>query len=308
MNTQPPSQHEVLSDEEQSLALVVRALPGGDPPAALDALILRAASNAVASRPEKNTRWAKGWLGTSALWLGTAAASVLTLGIGWQVFQSMRAPIYELPDSENVRIAQGINRDDANESLIVEMTPAREPLPISAPPPMNTTEQSAGGLAAAAVREKEGAVRREMTDAAQAKKASSAEDKMRSNRDSIALATAVSAPPPPPPAPVMAPAPAANAINNLSQNLESVTVTGSRLGQGDSEARQAAQRSSSADSFGKIQTSIDEDAKLAPALWLDAVKDRVKRNDIEGAKASLKLYKQTHPKLRIPEELKFLLK
>lgn len=321
MNTQPPRQHEALSEEEHELARVVRALPGGEPPAALDALILKAATDAVASsHPQKNSRWKKGLLGTSALWIGTAAASVLTIGIGWQVFQSMGAPIYELPDSENVMSRQEVDSNDKSESITVDMIPAREPEPTS-PAPLETESMAADNAAASAtqdaqpeplyseMRARETAARQEIADASLAKKTDSDKEKIRQDQfaktDSAPQMASVMVPdPPPPPSPVAAAAPPASVGYAEHKELDTVTVSGSAM-------RRSNQEESAAKAISRnqiIQLSIAEDAKLRPDLWLDAIKDRVESDDIEGARASLKLYKQTHPKLRIPEELKPLLK
>lgn len=325
MNTQPPRQHEALSEEEHELARVVRALPGGEPPAALDALILKAATDAVASsHPQKNSRWKKGLLGTSALWLGTAAASVLTVGIGWQVFQSMGSPIYELPDSENVMSAQETDDSHKSETITVDMIPAREPAPTS-PAPQDeaelasdmaaATDDAAASVAKAKpdvmkeeMRARESVARQEMADALLAKKTNDDKASMRQDqaaeRDQVPQMAEVVAPAPPPPSPVAAAAPAASAGYAEHKELNAITVTGSKI-------KQTNQDEAGIKVFSRnqiIELSINEDAKLRPDLWLDAIKDRVERNDIEGAKASLKLYKQTHPKLRIPEELKPLLK
>ncbi len=324
MNTQPPRQHVVLSDDERELARVVRALPGGEPPAALDALILKAATDAVASsHSQKKSSWAKGLLGTSALWIGTAAASVLTIGIGWQVFQSMGAPIDELPDSENVMSRQEIDSDHKSDSITVEMMPAREPTPTSPPPlsPNAESEQVADAAAAFVdpvekpktmqpeMRVREAVAQNEMADATLAKKSNDDKDSRRRDQakaeadwvpQTAGAVASVAAPAVPPP-----PAPAAPANYSERKELNAVVVTGSRVRRVDSESSQPVQVLSRADIS---ETAITEDAKLRPDLWLDAIKDRVESDDINGAKASLKLYKKTHPKLRIPHELRFLLK
>lgn len=327
MNTQPPRQHVVLSDDERELARVVRALPGGEPPAALDALILKAATDAVASSySQKKSPWTSGLLGTSALWIGTAAASVLTIGIGWQVFQSMGAPIDELPDSENVMSRQEIDSGHKSDSITVEMMPAREPTPTSPPPPPLEEFQQAQDLAAASdaaapvvaqekpkamppeMRAREAVAQKNMADATLAKKSNDDKDGRRRNlakaeadwvpQTSGAVAS-VTAPAPPPPAPT------ASANYSESKELDAVAVTGSRVRRADSESSQPVQVLSRA---ATAETAISEDAKLRPELWLDAIKDRVESDDLKGATASLKLYKKTYPKLRIPDELKFLLK
>ena len=321
MNNQPPSQHESLSPEERYLARVVRALPGGGPPAALDALILKAASDAVASSSHsaRNPRWTKAWLSTSALWLGTAAASILTVGIGWQVFQSMSAPIYELPDDQNVMSKQEVDSGHKEDALTVDLIPAREPEPTS-PPPAELAEANSASDAAASgalaqkpqaieskMRTRQNEARQEMADTMTERKATS--DKQQANRAQAAesdwvpqTAGAVAAAPVAAAAP---PPPAASVGYSDSKELEAVIVTGSRIKRVDAESSQPVQVLSRAKI---VEAETTEDSTLAPAQWLDAIKHRVERNDIEGARVSLKLYKQTHPKLRIPEELKPLLK
>ena len=323
MNTRPPSQPETLNDEERELARVVRALPGGEPPSALDALILKAATDAVASTASPMTsRWTKSLLGTSVLWMGTAAASILTVGVGWQVFQSMRAPIYEMPADENVVSAQETDQLHKNESLIVDVVPARELMPTSPPPPdaFADTEQADDAAASMAAAEKPKAAvpqmranempaRQTIADATAEK---SDKDEMRMRREQAAtlgLLGETAAPPPPPPPPAMASAPMASANNSASKEVDSVTVTGSRLRRAvEEEGKQSSKTLSRSAYAEKIRASVDEDAKLAPAEWLDAIKDRAELNDIDGAKASLKRYRETHPTLRVPDELKFLLK
>ena len=51
----PPT--EALDEQERELARIVRALPGGEPPPALDARILKAAANAAASTRRPGARW-----------------------------------------------------------------------------------------------------------------------------------------------------------------------------------------------------------------------------------------------------------
>jgi len=325
MNTQPPRQPAHLSDVERELARVVRALPGGEPPAALDALILKAASDALASSDSpKKSRWSKAWLGTSALWLGTAAASVLTVGIGWEVFQSMRAPIYELPADENISTAQEIDNSHKNDSIAIEVIPAREPAATAAPPTDAAAEQENAATGAMASLEKAKATksemraaeidsRRKMADAGAAKKTN--EDKSRMRNDQaiaadMSLPEAASAPASvaaaPAPMPAM-PAPAPTVAGNSErQQLGAVTVTGSRIKQVGNEKVGPQTLAREADAF--VEEAISEDAKLAPELWLAAIQARVDRDDIDGAKASLKLFKKKYPKQPIPEELKPLLK
>lgn len=338
MNTNPPSQHEALSQEELELARVVRALPGGGPPPALDALILKAASDAVASaQPSKKSLWSKGLLGTSALWLGTAAASVLTVGIGWQVFQSMRAPIYELPADENISTAQEIDQSHKDDSLIVEMAPPREPAPTSPPPPEPFAEADKASAVAAAPmapaekpaamlpekRERQELARQQIANQmaadALAKKTDDGSAEMRRDQAAAAadlalqaseVAAPAAAPAPPPPMPVGAIAPAVSGSAKGLENKEIYTVTApaTRIRRAEEESNAPAQSRSFGYGKAKLNTAADEDSKLSPELWLYAIRDRVKRDDIEGAKASIRLFQETFPTRRIPEDLKPLLK
>jgi hypothetical protein len=82
MNTQLPP-IEPLDEQEREFARIVRALPGGDPPAALDARILKTAANAAASSRRPTSRLLAS---AGALWgIGGAAAAVLALGVSWQM-------------------------------------------------------------------------------------------------------------------------------------------------------------------------------------------------------------------------------
>ncbi len=86
----PSSDIDPLGPDERELARILRALPAVEPSAALDAKILRAAADASASRGRRRS----GWLGAGgALWgIGSAAAAVLALGIGWQALYGNHHP------------------------------------------------------------------------------------------------------------------------------------------------------------------------------------------------------------------------
>jgi hypothetical protein len=122
MNT-PNRPHEELDADERELARVVRALPGNEPPPALDLRILRAAQDAVAL-PGKRKRRAL-WAANSAgsFWgFGTAAAAVLAVGISWQMF--MRAPSGNLPTSSPAAVAKdGVADDEATSVDFVSIAP-----------------------------------------------------------------------------------------------------------------------------------------------------------------------------------------
>jgi hypothetical protein len=351
MNKQPPSNssHDLLDAEERELAKVVRALPGGGPPAALDALILKAATDAVSSQSSKSaSRAAKGFLGSSMLWLSTAAASILTVGIGWQVYQSIRAPIneigiYESPDATSSKPAQ---EQAQNDSMVIEMQAPREPVPTSPPPP-----EAIANDAAAAV-EPENARNRFADDAPAAptkavvaaeglSRAMADKQKMEAKKaappaedwvapdpqssmaaDESSASAEMSAPPAaaatPAPAIVAAPAPTARNKDNRdgyappsNQELKEVTVTGSRIQRAETESASPVGKISQANAETQASATrrrVAVDSELAPFEWLNAIKKRRDDGDLIGAKTSLKKFQETYPRVRIPNELKPLLR
>jgi len=110
MNPNDPTDG-ALDPDERELARVLRALPSGEPPAALDARILRAAADAAASAPARRRRALGLFGGGSAVWgIGTAAAAVLALGIGWQAMYGNQ-PL--LPRSSPVALPADAAGDDS---------------------------------------------------------------------------------------------------------------------------------------------------------------------------------------------------
>src|SRR5690348_8421756 len=128
MNTLPPN--EPLDDQEREFARILHALPSGEPSPALDAKILRAATNAAASskRPVRRVLASAG-----ALWgIGSAAAAVLALGVAWQLR-------YGTPDHAAVPSApraQAVSdSDDGSVQVELSSQPADAPFVAPAPPP-----------------------------------------------------------------------------------------------------------------------------------------------------------------------------
>lgn len=129
MSTQMPPQ-EPLDAQERELARILRALPGGEPPASLDAGILRAAANAAAGSRRPGARLLAS---AGSMWgIGTAAAAVLALGVAWQ----MR---YAEPDrasaAQSAPRAQAVSDVAEDEAVQVELGEQRKDAPASMPPP-----------------------------------------------------------------------------------------------------------------------------------------------------------------------------
>ena len=142
--TEPKPPTEALDDQERELARVLRALPGGEPPAALDQKILRAAANAAASSRRPRSRWLAS---VSSLWgIGGAAAAVLALGITWQMLDPTRPEL--APSSRPVPAASSEDSAvtvDLGESM---QAPAMQQAP-AAPAPVGQASAAAARDAAA---------------------------------------------------------------------------------------------------------------------------------------------------------------
>jgi hypothetical protein len=145
MNTLPPNQP--LDEEERELARILRALPGGEPPAALDAAILRAATNAAAAsqRPVRRALASAG-----ALWgIGSAAAAVLALGVAWQLRYGVNDASIT---AERAPHANLVADDAEDDSVQVDIPAQAENAPMAPPPPALANEKAAAAPAASGLR------------------------------------------------------------------------------------------------------------------------------------------------------------
>jgi type IV secretory pathway VirB10-like protein len=267
MNTPQDPRQTPLQDDEAALARVLRALPAGEPSARVDAAILAAATDAVG--PRENASPSRRRLPAWAL--GTAAAAVLAIGVGLQ----LRPPL--APEA---------------------------PAPAEAP----VSKQEAAKPAVAMA---------EMT----------AEPSADASADAAAgVGPAAAPPPPPPPAP---PAPAA-APPAEAPALDQIVVSGTRITPEAIEAQQAAdaapsrrQREAGAAAQRTevlLETApsapappppasvaplppVDDDAALAPADWIERIRERMQQGDTAGARASLLRLLQAHPDTDVPADL-----
>src|SRR4249919_4365786 len=127
MNTPRPPM-EPLDDQEREFARILHALPGGDPPPALDAAILRAATNAAAASKRPGARF---FASAGALWgIGSAAAAVLALGVAWQLrYGDTRAPL-----ADSAPRAHVVSDTAEDEPVQVDLGPAPEAMPAPMSP------------------------------------------------------------------------------------------------------------------------------------------------------------------------------
>ena len=287
-----------LQDDEIALARVLRALPPAEPPAHLDEAILRVATDALSPERRKPVRGLR-WLPTWAI--GTAAAAVLAVGIGVQ----LRPPLAPQYPASGVA-EKAPERPEARERLAIELIQpdqAPAPPPASAPP----------------------------------------EPSRSSGRPPPPPAPAPPVPVAPPvasaaiePVPQALPAEAATpylsdeSAMEFDRPPEPVEITGSRVpreatdqarrahresyarraqakaGEASGAAAPAPQNSGPVSGLAEAQATaapVAEDARLSQADWLDRIRERRRRGDDDGARASLRLFQQAHPGAPVPSDL-----
>ena len=324
MNTLPPN--EPLDEQEREFARILHALPGGDPPPALDAAILRAAANAAASsnRPVRRMLASAG-----ALWgIGTAAAAVLALGVAWQLRYGVTDRQAAETAAPRAHVVADVAQDD---SVQVELDTQPADAPFVPPPPPPPSEALAAKpvaptrfrqqpaqparvapAAAAPAAAPEAfaddhldehvareAVAAEQAAAAQAR-AADAEMELKGfaaqkERQAMAKAAASNAAPPPPPAPMAAPAPASAA----ESSLDKVSVVGG--------ARDDAAAGVGAGALARAEPAKTEAPLRKPGTWLADIRKLRDAGKIEEARASLVEFRKKYPKWVVPTDLAPLL-
>ncbi len=128
----PPN--EPLDAQEREFSRILRALPGGEPPARLDASILRAAADAATASGRPHARWLASM---GSLWgIGGAAAAVLALGVAWQMNnpERMSAPSQGAP-AASAAASQAAQAEDSAVSVDFKERAAAESDASPPPPP-----------------------------------------------------------------------------------------------------------------------------------------------------------------------------
>lgn len=301
MNTQEPID-EPLDPNERELARVLRALPAGEPPAALDARILKAASDALAASARRR-RFA--WLGTgSALWsIGSAAAAVLAIGIAWK---TVAPPTRNLPATTPAPVAADAA---VQEGVPVEF---KEEAPRSydnAPPPAD----DAIGRADAATASQPAPAQKQAPSAPAAFSDPALDEHAANDIGLVADAPAE------PPAPATAapraqlqsaettamPAASAGAAPNRESAEEQALAKSARdLADLEADARLSQQRRKETETLDRVQS----DTRRYPESWLLKIRARRQEGDIEGARASLRLFVAKYPRYAVPDDLQTLLR
>lgn len=281
MNKQIPTTEE-LDEQERELARILRALPGGEPPAALDARILKAAGNAAAASRRPRTRWlASG----GAMWaIGSAAAAVLALGVSWQLMvpeqRAMRsdaAPAAGMQDAaEDSTISVGLEERQASEPDAATASPPAKTSVL--PEPVRNANQAALNAPppppAAPVPEPFADERLDKQVASSADAGVSAET-----------------------------APQAAAVAGRSE-----AVSSAALAAPTAKAAAESQMSQRAAAAAEASAITSGSGPMKPANWLAHIRRLLDENRAAEAKASLLEFQKSYPDFVIPSDLAPLLR
>jgi hypothetical protein len=284
----------LLDEDEAALARILHALPGGEPPAALDARVLKAAQDAVAATPEPRRRGSR-WILSSLGWLGTAAAAMLTVSVTVRLIDD---PEMRMPPLRQVA--------PATEAADAAAEPEQAPIPVDL----------------------EAAVR------AEAASEEAQERAMGGRADAAASMDSIPPPPPPATrTPARQPAPAApepfpqediaaNASAAAtgyagepaadSSEVEGVAVLGSRVrraaeaeaappAQTDDRDQAAAPQLGAAASAEAQATSGFE--LRGPAEWLNEIRRLLDAGQREQARRSLADFRRAYPNYTVPSDI-----
>jgi Meckel syndrome type 1 protein len=316
MNT-PSSPIDPLEPHERELAWILRALPGGEPPPALDARILRAAHDALA-QPAPRRRMLLAGGSSGALWgIGSAAAAILAVGIGYKLTVP---PDSSLPVPRSMPVSTDSTADQ--EATAVEFRPLPERRQDAAadaappPPPAELKQEQvprrrvampppAPVMAPAPAAPEPFPQAEEFQYSAPADAATAESDSAGFN---------ASAPSPP----------AAAATGGAGRDARSAYSERQRdeaLGRLSSDAAKAAapapgtvgerevaaQATVAKEDVGSLQKRVEADGALARSAWLDRIRARAQAGDMAGARASLRLFVERHPHYIVPNDLRPLL-
>ena len=334
--TQPQDpRKQPLQDDEIALARVLRALPAAEPPASVDAAILRAATDAVSPgrrKPAGGLRWLPTWA------IGTAAAAVLAVGIGVQ----LRPPL--APEAGPASVSEAVKPlPQARERLsvdLVEPDQAIAPPPASAPPeprfatrpapppappkpvaaPAPPSPPAPAAMAEAFPANVAPQPREEVAERQSAPSESNTLDSIevsgsrirreptdqarRAHQEAYARRAEAKA------MSDAASGGAQAARESAAPRAQALPAQASAaapppLGQAADASADAAPafNESETDAAPGALPPIARDAELSPAVWLDRIRERRRQGDTAGARASLRLFLRAHPAAPVPSDL-----
>ncbi|MBB5206647.1 hypothetical protein [Chiayiivirga flava] len=283
---------EPLTPDEAAVARAYTALPRPEPSPELDARVLAHARAVLASATARTRRPRPWYLLPGA---GVAAAAVLAAGLAWQVGLIGDGRLHESAPATApaVPAPDGAGRPERKDRVDVDFL-EREQARAAAQAAKAEADADAGGTTPApAAPPPPPAPRARSPEAFPAQEAAPVQDSEFAAELRAPAATA------PEPAPTSAaPADVTGTLQRDGRNeqaadtstLDRIQVTGSRIKRVDSDL-----------------PPWPEDATLAPAPWLERVRERVRAGDRDGARFSLRRYVQVHPAQPVPDDLTVLL-
>lgn len=295
MTTKPPST-EPLDEQEHELARIVRALAGGEPPAALDARILKAAANATAAQEPRRMRWP---VPPKMFWsLGSAAAAVLAVGIGWQMTRPMPHSLsVPVPGTPQMQAVETPETQQSMQPSSIEQSSARQ---SNAPAPSNDM-----------------AAREPGNPPPLAARPSEPESRQRSpgkteSEISQPPAAPIIAPVAPPPAPEAFAqksrdeqgAVAARSSASSETHADQPAVAGNVAAMAKAAPMQAAAAEAIAADTSAERT---QSFRHAPSDWLEHIRQLNQQGRADEARTSLAEFRRQYPRHEIPADLAALL-
>lgn len=289
--TEPRPPIEALDEQEREIARILRALPGGEPPPALDARILRSAANAAAGTSRPRSRWLAP---LGSFWgVGGAAAAVLALGVSWQLIDPSHrqsgvvgAPVAVERDSDAAMVV------DLGQPRLESQAPAADAL---APPPPSST---------VAEPPRQRAARPAPQTVAPA-----------IVQPPAAVAAAPQAFPEERGEPMPAAAPAEPSLDYAAEadamaesGSEQMAAAQAKAQSSRETAARSAEEALGANSGLAADALSREAAPLTPTAWLARVRRLHAADRIEEARASLREFRKQYPGHAIPSDLAPLLR
>lgn len=336
----PPAHLEPLTPEERAWAERLAQIgPHGGPPAALDARILAAAHAAAAPRPHKRLqrrRW------PTLLGAAASLVIVVGLAWQLQPLLRTRPSLSEGPPAAPAPMAgsEGSLSDDVLAAADpVAKTAAGSPPPSPTPAPPNKAlrpPQAVANARQVAIPAPPPATQPRdfgddavppytdyagMAAARQAAAQAAARDATaRASTDERRERALVESPQPFPatdaaamsmPAPPSLAAPASSASSAASGAAAPTRDASARKAAAAPPAAEQAERDNA--TLDRIQVTgsrinaadvpVRDDTRLEPVAWLQRIRDRRDAHDLDGARASLALFRESYPRVRLPADL-----
>jgi hypothetical protein len=293
MNTPmiPQDDIEALLAEDSELLKRYRALPLSEPGKHLDAAILGRASNAV-RRPAARQRW--------LIPIASAASVVAAAGIGWRVHLAQQeeqaagglAPAAKY-DVMEIDLQSGDQRRALDTAVMPPQQQRERAEAAGNAAPQAKSQPTLSEIISGPARDN-GVIIDEphtRTDHAEPGRAPEQRQSLpRLSDDSDARSTNQA------PAAAAAAAPRTES-DSESPKLEALGITGSRTKRVDAEEGES-------DGFGYERRRVGEDELLAPADWIDHIRNLVSARRTQQAREQVERFRAAYPSYRLPPDLR----